>query len=83
LKEILWFPFIVYRTRRPPSAPTATSWAGRVTKPEPFSLTNSMTMGNVHRRKCMHQLSEAKLQKEIEDELLLSRSFKGKYSSSY
>ncbi len=70
--------FFVYRPRRPPSAPTTSSWAGRVTKPAPFSLTNSTTMGNVHRKKCMHQIEEAKLQKEIEDELLLNRSFKGK-----
>jgi protein FAM161A len=76
------FSSFVYRSRRPPSAPTTTSWAGRVTKPEPFSLTNSMTMGNVHRKKCIHQLEEAKLQKEIDDELLLNRSFKGKYSPS-
>jgi hypothetical protein len=49
-----------------------------VTIPEPFVLTNSMTMDNVHRKKCMHQLEEAKLQKEIDDELMLNRSFKGK-----
>ena len=72
------FSFVI-RIRRPPSAPVATSWAGRVTVPEPFSLTNSTTMDNVHRRKCMHEIEEAKLQKEVEDELRLSRPFKGKY----
>ena len=34
-------------------------------------------MGHVHRKKCIHQLEEEKLQKEIDDELMLSRSFKG------
>ncbi len=38
-----------------------------------------MTMDNIHRKKCMHQLEEAKLQKEIDDELMLNRSFKGKH----
>ena len=51
----------IYRPRRPPSAPTASLWAGRVTKPQPFSLTNSMTMGNVHRKKCMHQIEEGEI----------------------
>jgi hypothetical protein len=69
------------RNRRP-SAPTAASWAGRITIPEPFSLTNSMTMDNVHRRKCMHDMEAAKLQKEVDDELNLGRSFKGNHSSS-
>ena len=69
----------VCRTRRPPSAPTNTSWAGRVTVPEPFALTNSVTMDNIHRRKCMHDIETAKLKKEVDDELLLNRSFKGKY----
>ncbi|CAF1349340.1 unnamed protein product [Rotaria sp. Silwood1] len=64
------------KTRRLPSAPTTTSWAGRVTVPEPFSLTNSVTMDNVHRRKCMHEIEAAKLQKEVDDELMLNRSFK-------
>lgn len=34
-------------------------------------------MGHVHRKNCVHQLEEAKLQKEIDEELMLSRSFKG------
>jgi len=41
-----------------------------------------MTMDHIHRKKCIHQLEEAKLQKEIDDELMLSRSFKGKYFSN-
>ncbi|CAF3168277.1 unnamed protein product [Rotaria sp. Silwood2] len=64
------------KTRRHPSVPTTTSWAGRVTVPEPFSLTNSVTMDNVHRKKCMHEIEAAKLQKEVDDELMLNRSFK-------
>ncbi|CAF1026654.1 unnamed protein product [Rotaria sordida] len=65
------------KTRRLRSAPTTTSWAGRVTVPEPFSLTNSVAMDNVHRRKCMHEIQAAKLQKEVDDELILNRqSFK-------
>ncbi|CAF3173381.1 unnamed protein product [Rotaria socialis] len=64
------------KTRRVPSAPATTSWAGRVTVPEPFSLTNSVTMDNVHRRKCKHEIEAAKIQKEVEDELMLNRSFK-------
>ena len=81
--EIRSFLFGVFRIRRPPSAPTKSSWAGRVTRPQPFSLTNSTTMGHVHRKNCIHQTEEAKLQKEIEDELMLSRSFKGKSFHSY
>lgn len=68
----------MYRTRRIPSAPATTTWAGRVTVPEPFALTNSITMDNVHRRKCMHEIEAAKIQKEVDDELMISRSFKGK-----
>ena len=81
-KSISIMSFFVYRPRRPPSAPAASPLAGRVTKPQRFSLTNSTTMGNVHRKKCMHQIEEEKLQREIEDELLLNRSFKGNYSSA-
>jgi hypothetical protein len=40
-------------------------------------------MDNVHRRKCMHDIEAAKLQKEIDEELTLSRSFKGKHPCSY
>ena len=68
----------MYRSRRPPSAPTNASWAGRVKVPHPFALTNSVTMHNTHRKKCMHDIEAAKLQKEVDDELLLNRSFKGK-----
>jgi hypothetical protein len=53
-----------------------------VTIPEPFSLTNSMSVDNVHRRKCMHEIEAAKIQKEVDDELLLSRSFKGNLNES-
>ena len=59
---------------------TAASWAGRITVPEPFSLTNSMNMDSVHRRKCMYEIEAAKLQKEVDDEVHLSYSFKGKSS---
>ncbi|CAF0795008.1 unnamed protein product [Adineta ricciae] len=55
---------------------TAASWAGRITVPEPFSLTNSMNMDSVHRRKCMYEIEAAKLQKEVDDEVHLSYSFK-------
>jgi hypothetical protein len=82
LNEFLWFlSFYIHRSRRPPSAPTTSSWAGRVTKPQPFCLTNSVTMNNIHRKKCTHQIQEEKIQKEIDDELMLNRSFKGKYYS--
>ncbi|CAF0730762.1 unnamed protein product [Adineta steineri] len=64
------------KTRRPPSAPLNDNWAGRVTVPEPFCLTNSMSVDNIHRRKCMHEIEAAKIQKEVDDELLLNRSFK-------
>ncbi|UJR29015.1 hypothetical protein I4U23_010233 [Adineta vaga] len=64
------------KTRRRPSIPLNDNWAGRVTKPEPFALTNSMSVDNIHRRKCMHEIEAAKLQKEVEDELVLNRSFK-------
>ena len=65
------------RPRRRPSVPLNDNWAGRVTVPEPFPLTNSMSVDNIHRRKCMHEIEAAKIQKEVDDELLLSRSFKG------
>ncbi|CAF0894447.1 unnamed protein product [Didymodactylos carnosus] len=64
------------RRSRPPSAPASSSWAGRVTVPEPFNITNSMTIDNVHRRKCMHEIEADKIQKEVDDEIILSRSFK-------
>ncbi|UJR20636.1 hypothetical protein I4U23_023761 [Adineta vaga] len=57
---------------------TAASWAGRITVPEPFSLTNSINMDNIHRKKCMYEIEAAKLQKEVEDEMHLSYSFKAK-----
>lgn len=65
------------RDRRPPSAPTRSSWAGRVTKPQPFALTNATKLRNTHRKKCMHDAEAAKLKKEVEDELVLNKSFKG------
>lgn len=68
----------VFRNRRPPSAPATSSWAGRVTVPEPFALTKSSVMRNVHRRKCMHELQESKIKKEIDEELAMKRQFKGK-----
>lgn len=71
------------RSRRPPSAPINSSWAGRVTKPQPFCLTNSSKMDKIHRTKCVHQLQEEKIQKEIEDEMMLNRSFKGKIQKKY
>ncbi|CAF3257260.1 unnamed protein product [Rotaria socialis] len=55
---------------------TAASWAGRITIPAPFALTNSMTMDSVHRKRCMHDIEAAKLQKEVDEELNLRRSFK-------
>ncbi|CAF2942374.1 unnamed protein product [Rotaria sp. Silwood2] len=61
------------KTRR---LPTAASWAGRITIPAPFALTNSMNMDNIHRRKCMNEIEAAKLQKEVDEELNLRRSFK-------
>jgi protein FAM161A len=63
----------LFRTRR---SPAAASWAGRITIPEPFSLTNSMNMDSVHRRKCMHEIEAAKLQKEVDEELSMGRPFK-------
>ncbi len=66
--------FFSLRTRR---SPTAASWAGRITIPEPFPLTNSMNMDSVHRRKCMQEIEAGKLQKEVDEELNLRRSFKG------
>lgn len=70
---------LVVRSRRPPSAPATSSWAGRVTIPEPFALTSSTTMDNIHRRKCVHQAEAEKLQKEVEEELTVHRSFKGEF----
>jgi hypothetical protein len=67
---------LLSRNRR---APTAASWAGRITVPEPFSLTNSMNMDSVHRRKCMYEMEAAKLQKELDEELHLGYSFKGNF----
>lgn len=64
------------RNRR---APTAASWAGRITVPEPFPLTDSINVDNVHRRKCMYDILAAKLQKEVDEELNLSYSFKGNF----
>ncbi|CAF3487652.1 unnamed protein product [Rotaria sp. Silwood1] len=61
------------KTRR---LPTAASWAGRITIPEPFALTNSMNMDNIHRTKCMHEIEAAKLRKEVDEELNLRRSVK-------
>ncbi|CAF1143498.1 unnamed protein product [Rotaria sordida] len=58
--------------------PTSASWAGRITIPAPFALTNSMNMDNIHRRKCMQEVEAAKLQKEVDEELNLRRSFKAK-----
>ena len=55
-----------FRTRQ---SPASASWAGRITIPEPFSLTNSMNMDSVHRRKCMQEIEAAKLQKQVEEEL--------------
>ncbi|CAF1114024.1 unnamed protein product [Adineta steineri] len=55
---------------------TAASWAGRSTVPEPFSLTNSMNMDSVHRRKCMYEIEAAKLQKEVDEDINLAYSFK-------
>jgi hypothetical protein len=68
----------VGRNRR---STTAASWSGRITVPEPFSLTNSMDMDNVHRRKCLYDIEAAKLQKEVEEEMHLGYSFKGKCSA--
>ena len=65
-----------YLERRPAPS-TAASWAGRITVPEPFSLTNSMNMDNIHRRKCMPEIEAAKLKKEVEEELSLRHPFKG------
>ena len=65
-------------TRRP-SVPTAASWAGRTTIPEPFSLTNSTNFDSVHRRKCMHDIEVAKLQKEVDEELHCRPLFKGNH----
>lgn len=61
------------KARRPP---TNSSWAGRVTKPQPFCLTNSTKMHKIHHKSCVHQLQEEKMQKEIDDEMMLNRSFK-------
>jgi hypothetical protein len=66
------------RARRVPCAPSTSSWAGRVTVPEPFRLSNSTTQKNIHRRKCMHEIEATKLQKEADEELTLTRTFKGK-----
>jgi hypothetical protein len=72
--------FFIPRPRHRPSVPLNDNWAGRVTVPEPFPLTNSMSVDNIHRRKCMHEMEAAKIQKEVDDELLLTRSFKGSCS---
>ena len=37
-------------------------------------------MGHVHRRKCAHSIEAAKLQKEVDEELVLNRPFKGRSS---
>ena len=62
---------------RRPAPSTAASWSGRITVPEPFSLTNNMNMDNVHRRKCMPEIELSKLKKEVEEELSLRHLFKG------
>ncbi|CAF0859584.1 unnamed protein product [Didymodactylos carnosus] len=64
------------RHSRSPSAPVSSSWAGRATVPEPFNLTNSMAIDNIHRRKCMHEIEVDKIQKEVDDEINLGRSFR-------
>lgn len=56
---------------------TAASWAGRITVPEPFALTNSMDMENIHRRTCIPKFEAAKLRKAVEEELSVHHSFKG------
>ena len=43
---LLLIEFVIHLVQR-----QTLGWAGRVTVPAPFSLTNSMTMGNVHRKK--------------------------------
>lgn len=64
----------MFRNRR---SPAAASWAGRITIPEPFALTNSMNMDSVHRTKCMYEILSAKIQKEVDDELSMTHHFKG------
>lgn len=39
-------------------------------------------MGHLHRKKCAHSIEAAKLQKEVDEELVLNRPFKGKSSRS-
>ena len=39
-----------------------------------------MNIDSVHRRKCMHEIEAAKLQKEVDEELSLGRPFKGSFS---
>lgn len=39
-----------------------------------------MNMDNIHRKRCMQDIEAAKLQKEVEEELNLRQSFKGKLS---
>ena len=62
------------RSNRPT---TAASWAGRITVPEPFALTNSMDMENIHRRTCIPEIEAAKLKKAVEEELTIHHPFKG------
>lgn len=68
--------YIYFRARRPA---TAASWAGRITIPEPFPLTNSMNIDNVHRHKCMQDIEAAKLRQAVEEEINLRHSFRGKF----
>ena len=56
---------------------TAASWAGRITVPEPFSLSTSANFDRVHRR-CMCEIEAAKLKKEIDEELHMHHVFRGK-----
>ena len=60
---------------------TSASWAGRITIPAPFALTNSMNVDSVHRRKCMREFEAAKLQKQIDEELIAYRPFKGLFEN--